>query len=113
MRESAEEAEVFGPLPWEPIWQRPRTPRSRARKNQEPGTQRVRSQAAVRRHPAAREFRRPRPQELLLRHRARSVAMVCPPSLSLKWQHEMREKFGPDVVIVNSELMARHDGATD
>ena len=46
-------------------------------------------------------------QELLLRHRARSVVIVCPPSLSLKWQDEMREKFGLDFVIVNSELMAR------
>ena len=33
-------------------------------------------------------------QELLLRHRARSVVIVCPPSLSLKWQDEMQEKFG-------------------
>ncbi|MDJ0466852.1 DISARM system SNF2-like helicase DrmD [Streptomyces sp. H27-C3] len=46
-------------------------------------------------------------QELLLRHRARSVVIVCPPSLSLKWQDEMREKFGLDFVIVNSELMAK------
>jgi superfamily II DNA or RNA helicase len=46
-------------------------------------------------------------QELLLRHRARSVVIVCPPSLALKWQDEMREKFGLDFVIVNSELMAR------
>ena len=46
-------------------------------------------------------------QELLLRHRARSVVIVCPPSLSLKWQDEMREKFGLDFVIVNSEMMAR------
>lgn len=30
-------------------------------------------------------------QELLLRHRARNVIIVCPPSLSLKWQDEMRE----------------------
>ena len=45
-------------------------------------------------------------QELLLRHRARSVVVVCPPSLSLKWQDEMREKFGLDFVIVNSDLMA-------
>ncbi len=45
-------------------------------------------------------------QELLLRHRARSVIIVCPPSLSLKWQDEMREKFGLDFKIVNSELMA-------
>ncbi|MEV7124032.1 DISARM system SNF2-like helicase DrmD [Kitasatospora griseola] len=46
-------------------------------------------------------------QELLLRHRARSVVVVCPPSLSLKWQDEMREKFGLDFVIVNSDLMAK------
>ncbi|MGW3692314.1 DISARM system SNF2-like helicase DrmD [Streptomyces sp. NPDC005149] len=46
-------------------------------------------------------------QELLLRHRARSVVIVCPPSLSLKWQDEMREKFGLDFVIVNSDLMAK------
>ena len=46
-------------------------------------------------------------QELLLRHRARSVVIVCPPSLSLKWQDEMREKFGLEFEIVNSELMAR------
>ncbi|MDX6739041.1 DISARM system SNF2-like helicase DrmD [Actinocorallia sp. A-T 12471] len=45
-------------------------------------------------------------QELLLRHRARSVIIVCPPSLALKWQDEMREKFGLDFVIVNRELMA-------
>jgi len=46
-------------------------------------------------------------QELLLRHRARSVIIVCPPSLSLKWQDEMREKFGLEFEIVNSELMSR------
>lgn len=45
-------------------------------------------------------------QELLLRHRARSVVIVCPPSLALKWQDEMREKFGLDFVIVNSDVMA-------
>jgi hypothetical protein len=46
-------------------------------------------------------------QELLLRHRARSVVVVCPPSLCLKWQDEMREKFGLDFVIVNSDLMTQ------
>ncbi len=45
-------------------------------------------------------------QELLLRHRARSVVVLCPPSLALKWQDEMRDKFGLDFVIVNSERMA-------
>jgi len=46
-------------------------------------------------------------EELLLRHRARAVIIVCPPSLSLKWRDEMREKFGLEFEIVNSELMAR------
>jgi superfamily II DNA or RNA helicase len=45
-------------------------------------------------------------QELFLRHRARTAIIVCPPSLSLKWQDEMREKFGLEFTIVNSELMA-------
>lgn len=46
-------------------------------------------------------------QELLLRHRARSVMIVCPPTLSLKWQEEMLEKFGLDFTIVDSALMAQ------
>ena len=46
-------------------------------------------------------------EELLLRHRARSVVIVCPPSLSLKWRDEMREKFGLEFEIVNTELMAK------
>lgn len=45
-------------------------------------------------------------QELLLRHRARSAIIVCPPSLAVKWREEMLEKFGLDFVVVNSELMA-------
>ncbi|MCA2266294.1 DEAD/DEAH box helicase family protein [Mycobacterium marseillense] len=46
-------------------------------------------------------------QELFLRHRARTAVIVCPPSLSLKWQDEMRDKFGLQFTIVNSELMAQ------
>ena len=46
-------------------------------------------------------------QELLLRHRARTAIVVCPPSLSLKWRDEMREKFGLEFEIVNTELMAK------
>lgn len=45
-------------------------------------------------------------QELFLRHRARTAVIVCPPSLALKWQDEMRDKFGLQFVFVNSELMA-------
>lgn len=33
-------------------------------------------------------------QEMLLRHRARRVLVVCPASLTLKWRDEMRDKFG-------------------
>jgi superfamily II DNA or RNA helicase len=42
-------------------------------------------------------------QELLLRHRARTVCVVAPASLAVKWQEEMREKFGLEFVIVNSD----------
>ena len=44
--------------------------------------------------------------ELLLRHRAHRVIVVCPPSLSIKWADEMREKFGLEFTIVNSERVA-------
>ncbi|MGH8887930.1 MAG: SNF2-related protein, partial [Egibacteraceae bacterium] len=33
-------------------------------------------------------------QELLLRHRARTVLVVCPASLCVKWRDEMAGKFG-------------------
>ena len=46
-------------------------------------------------------------RELLLRHRARTAIVVCPPSLALKWQDEMRDKFGLEFTIVNSELMTQ------
>ena len=45
-------------------------------------------------------------EELLLRHWARSVIIVCPPSLSDKWREEMRDKFGLDFTIVNSTTLA-------
>lgn len=44
-------------------------------------------------------------QELLLRHRARSVVVVCPAGLRLKWQDEMREKFGLEFEILDSEKL--------
>jgi len=44
-------------------------------------------------------------QELLLRHRARTAIVVCPPSLALKWQDEMRDKFGLDFTIINSTML--------
>lgn len=42
-------------------------------------------------------------QEMLLRHRARTVMVVCPASLQVKWQTEMREKFGLEFRIVDTE----------
>lgn len=46
-------------------------------------------------------------QELLLRHRARTVVVVCPASLCVKWRDEMAEKFGLEFRIVDAELL-RH-----
>ena len=46
-------------------------------------------------------------QELLLRHRARTVLVVCPASLCVKWHDEMAEKFGLEFRIVDTELL-RH-----
>src|SRR5215471_13787115 len=44
-------------------------------------------------------------QELLLRHRIRRGMVVCPATLTLKWKAEMREKFGLDFTIVDSECL--------
>lgn len=41
-------------------------------------------------------------QELLLRHRARTVLIVCPASLQEKWRVEMLEKFGLDFRVVDT-----------
>src|SRR6266540_2228695 len=44
-------------------------------------------------------------QELILRHRARTVLIVCSVSLQLKWRDEMRDKFGLEFRIVDTELL--------
>lgn len=44
-------------------------------------------------------------QELLLRHRARTVLVVCPASLQLKWQAEMLEKFGLEFRVVDTSYL--------
>ena len=44
-------------------------------------------------------------QELLLRHRARSVFVVCPASLQEKWRVEMLEKFGLEFRMVNTDYV--------
>ncbi len=46
-------------------------------------------------------------QELLIRHRARTVLVVCPSSLQLKWQAEMQEKFGLEFRVVDTEYLRR------
>lgn len=43
--------------------------------------------------------------ELIIRHRARRVLVVCPAGLQIQWQDQMRDKFGLDFRIVDSELM--------
>ena len=44
-------------------------------------------------------------QELIFRHLVRRVLIVCPSSLQIQWQEEMRDRFGMDFRIVDSELM--------
>jgi len=44
-------------------------------------------------------------QEMLVRHRARSVLIVCPASLQVKWQTEMWEKFGLEFRIVDTDYI--------
>ncbi|WP_215731702.1 DISARM system SNF2-like helicase DrmD [Methylomicrobium agile] len=46
-------------------------------------------------------------QELLVRHRARTVFVVCPASLQVKWQTEMQEKFGLEFRIVDTDYVKR------
>jgi SNF2 family DNA or RNA helicase len=45
-------------------------------------------------------------QELLLRHRARRMVIVCPASLTLKWKGEMAEKFGLEFVILDAKALS-------
>lgn len=44
-------------------------------------------------------------QELLLRHRARRMLVVCPAALQRQWRDQMRDKFGLEFRIVDSALM--------
>ena len=44
-------------------------------------------------------------QELTLRHRIRTALVVCPSGLQIQWREQMRDKFGLDFRIVDSELM--------
>jgi superfamily II DNA or RNA helicase len=44
-------------------------------------------------------------QELIIRHRARTVLIICPAALQVQWRDQMREKFGLEFRIVDSALM--------
>lgn len=44
-------------------------------------------------------------QEMLLRHRARTVLIICPASLQEKWRVEMLEKFGLEFRIVDTRYI--------
>ena len=44
-------------------------------------------------------------QEMIFRNRVRTVLILCPSSLQIQWREEMRDKFGLDFRIVDSELM--------
>jgi len=44
-------------------------------------------------------------QELIIRQRAHRILIVCPASLQVQWQEQMRDKFGLEFRIVNSDLM--------
>ncbi|NIY69298.1 hypothetical protein [Streptomyces malaysiensis] len=54
-----QEPEVDEPVGWQPIWKRPRTPKSKADKKKELREQRRRLQDAAKRRLAARNSRRP------------------------------------------------------
>lgn len=44
-------------------------------------------------------------QELITRHRARTVLIVCPAALQVQWHDQMRDKFGLEFRIVDAQLM--------
>jgi ERCC4-related helicase len=46
-------------------------------------------------------------QELIIRHRARRILIVCPAALQVQWRDQMRDKFGLEFRIVDSDLFHR------
>ncbi len=44
-------------------------------------------------------------QELLIRHRARKIVIICPAALQMQWRDQMRDKFGLEFRIVDSALL--------
>ena len=52
-------------------------------------------------------------QEMIVRHRVRTVLVLCPASLQEKWRMEMQEKFGLSFEIIDAEavrLLRREQG---
>jgi len=43
--------------------------------------------------------------ELIIRHRARRILIVCPAGLQVQWRDQMRDKFGLEFRIVDSDLL--------
>src|SRR5207247_474884 len=46
-------------------------------------------------------------QELIIRHRARKILIICPAALQVQWRDQMRDKFGLEFRIVDSDLLRR------
>ena len=44
-------------------------------------------------------------QEMAFRHLARRILIVCPSALQIQWKEEMRDRFGLEFHIVDSEMM--------
>ncbi len=44
-------------------------------------------------------------QELIIRHRARKILIICPAALQVQWRDQMRDKFGLEFRIVDSDLL--------
>ncbi len=42
-------------------------------------------------------------QELIFRHRVHSILIVCPAALQIQWREQMRDKFGLEFMIIDSE----------
>ncbi|HND20853.1 MAG TPA: DISARM system SNF2-like helicase DrmD, partial [Acidobacteriota bacterium] len=46
-------------------------------------------------------------QELVIRHRVRRALIICPASLQIQWQEQMRDKFGLEFRIIDGDAMKR------
>jgi SNF2 family DNA or RNA helicase len=43
-------------------------------------------------------------QELIIRHRCRPILIVCPSLVQIQWRDQMRDKFGLDFRVVDSNF---------